>query len=128
MRPSSSRTTRVAKLAIEQRIQENALRFTFLRPSYFMENLNHDMSPLVMEDGVLTFRRGLGPANTLQMISGPDIGYFAADAFDDPDTFGGAKIELVGPLKLRLDYRFFLLRNALLPDNQRIYAGLALAF
>ncbi|WP_030666375.1 NmrA/HSCARG family protein [Streptomyces cellulosae] len=87
---------RLSKLAIEQRIQENELDFTFLRPSYFMENLNHDMSPLVMEDGVLTFRRGLGPTNTLQMISGPDIGYFAADAFDDPATFGGAKIELAG--------------------------------
>ncbi|GAB4106301.1 NmrA/HSCARG family protein [Micromonospora taraxaci] len=87
---------RLSKLAIEQRIVENGLPFTFLRPSYFMENLNHDMSPLVLVDGELVFRRGLGPTNTLQMISGPDIGYFAADAFDNPKRHIGAKIELAG--------------------------------
>lgn len=41
---------------------------------------------------------------------------------------GGAKIELAGPLKLRLDYRFFKLRGALEPNPQRLYAGLALGF
>ncbi len=42
---------------------------------------------------------------------------------------GGAKIELAGPLKLRLDYRVFKLRDAVAGGNpQRIYAGLALAF
>ena len=87
---------RLSKLAIEQRIVANELPFTFLRPSYFMENLNHDMSPLVLVDGELVFRRGLGPDNTLQMISGPDIGYFAADAFGDPDNHLGAKVELAG--------------------------------
>jgi len=41
---------------------------------------------------------------------------------------GGAKIALAGPLKLRLDYRYFKLRGALEPNAQRLYAGLALAF
>ena len=42
---------------------------------------------------------------------------------------GGAKIELAGPLKLRLDYRIFKLRDPVRDGNpQRIYAGLALAF
>lgn len=41
---------------------------------------------------------------------------------------GGAKIALAGPLKLRLDYRYFKLRRALAPDSQRLYAGLTLAF
>lgn len=42
---------------------------------------------------------------------------------------GGAKIGLAGPLKLRLDYRIFKLRDAVVKDNpQRVYAGLALAF
>ena len=41
---------------------------------------------------------------------------------------GGAKIALAGPLKLRLDYRIFKLRNALRTNPQRIYAGLALSF
>ena len=41
---------------------------------------------------------------------------------------GGAKIALAGPLKLRLDYRIFKLRNAIATNPQRFYAGLALAF
>ena len=41
---------------------------------------------------------------------------------------GGAKVALAGPLKLRLDYRYFRLRDALEPDAQRLYAGLTLGF
>lgn len=41
---------------------------------------------------------------------------------------GGAKIALAGPLKLKLDYRFFQLRNALSSRAQRLSAGLTLAF
>ena len=41
---------------------------------------------------------------------------------------GGAKVQVAGPLKLRLDYRFFRLRNALAENPQRLYAGLTLSF
>ncbi len=41
---------------------------------------------------------------------------------------GGVKIGLAGPLKLRLDYRFFKLRDALSENPQRAYAGLTLSF
>ena len=42
---------------------------------------------------------------------------------------GGAKIGLAGPLKLRLDYRVFKLRDSRVEGTpQRVYAGLALAF
>lgn len=41
---------------------------------------------------------------------------------------GGAKIALVGPLKLRLDYRYLRLRDALSENPQRLYAGLTLSF
>lgn len=42
---------------------------------------------------------------------------------------GGVKLTLVGPLRLRLDYRVFLLRGAPLHDKpQRFYAGLNLGF
>lgn len=42
---------------------------------------------------------------------------------------GGAKITLAGPLRLRLDYRAFLLRGSPLHDQfHRFYAGLNLAF
>ncbi len=42
---------------------------------------------------------------------------------------GGVKMSLLGPVKLRVDYRLFNLRGAPLHTNvQRIYAGLNLAF
>jgi len=41
---------------------------------------------------------------------------------------GGVKIGLAGPVKLRLDYRFFTLREALSENPQRAYAGLTLSF
>jgi opacity protein-like surface antigen len=41
---------------------------------------------------------------------------------------GGAKVKLAGPLKVRLDYRYFRLRDAMEPDAQRLYAGLTLGF
>ena len=41
---------------------------------------------------------------------------------------GGAKVKIAGPLKLRLDYRYFRLRDALEPDAQRLYAGVTLGF
>jgi len=42
---------------------------------------------------------------------------------------GGVKLTLAGPLRLRLDYRVFLLRGEPLHERpQRFYAGLNLAF
>lgn len=42
---------------------------------------------------------------------------------------GGVKVSLLGPLKLRLDYRLFTLQGSALHDKpQRVYAGLNLAF
>jgi opacity protein-like surface antigen len=42
---------------------------------------------------------------------------------------GGAKITLIGPLRLRLDYRVFRLRGSARQDNvQRFYAGINLKF
>lgn len=42
---------------------------------------------------------------------------------------GGVKVSLLGPLKLRVDYRLFTLKGSPLHDTQqRIYAGLNLMF
>jgi opacity protein-like surface antigen len=42
---------------------------------------------------------------------------------------GGAKITLAGPLRLRLDYRFFSLQGSAIQSRpQRFYAGVNLAF
>lgn len=45
------------------------------------------------------------------------------------NTGGGVKISLIGPIRLRVDYRAFTLRNgALTTPAHRIYAGLNLKF
>jgi opacity protein-like surface antigen len=45
------------------------------------------------------------------------------------NTGGGVKISLVGPLRLRLDYRLFRLgKGALQSPSHRVYAGLNLRF
>jgi len=45
------------------------------------------------------------------------------------NTGGGVKISLVGPIRLRVDYRVFTLKNgALTSPAHRIYAGLNLKF
>jgi opacity protein-like surface antigen len=55
-----------------------------------------------------------------------------ADVYEQNDVHvalgGGAKIQLIGPLKLRLDYRFFKLRDSRSENPQRVYAGLTLSF
>jgi hypothetical protein len=55
-----------------------------------------------------------------------------SDVYEHDDVHvaigGGAKIELMGPFKLRLDYRLFKLRDARSENPQRVYAGLTLAF
>jgi hypothetical protein len=46
-----------------------------------------------------------------------------------PNTGGGVKISLVGPLRLRVDYRVFKLNSdALYSPTHRIYAGINLKF
>jgi hypothetical protein len=64
--------------------------------------------------GAGLFREQLGPLSTLNV--GTNLG-------------GGVKISLVGPLRLRLDYRVFALAgNPLHANPQRFYAGLNLRF
>ncbi len=85
---------REAKLRIEERIRDHGLPATFVRPTYFMDNLNQ--YPPLLEDGELVYRRGLAPGATLQMIASEDIGFFAAEAFANGEAAVGAKIEVAG--------------------------------
>lgn len=88
---------REAKLRVEERVVEHGLAATFLRPAYFMENLNADMYPPILEDGALVYRRGLADGVKLQMIAAADIGVFAAQVFDEgPEATVGRHLELAG--------------------------------
>jgi uncharacterized protein YbjT (DUF2867 family) len=84
---------REAKLRIEERIRKHSLPATYVRPTYFMDNLSQ--YPPLLENGELVYRRGLAPGTSLQMIFSADIGFFAAACFDDRSSIG-AKIELAG--------------------------------
>lgn len=41
-------------------------------------------------------RKALGPEDEVQLIAVDDIGHASADAFDDPDRYVGAVVELAG--------------------------------
>lgn len=85
---------RESKLRIEQRVRERGLPATFIRPTYFMDNFS--MYPPLLEGGELVYRRALEPGRTLQMIASRDIGFFVAEAFDDPRRWIGECVELAG--------------------------------
>jgi hypothetical protein len=56
------------------------------------------------------------------------LGTFGHTGFA-PNTGGGVKISLIGPVRLRVDYRVFKLGSgALYSPAQRVYAGLNLKF
>jgi hypothetical protein len=88
-----------------------------------------------MGNVLLQTPRGLLP---VQLYATVGAGVYRAryDVLDDNDygvgtnVGGGAKIELIGPLRLRVDYRVFKLSGGDLVDStpQRIYVGANLAF
>jgi opacity protein-like surface antigen len=53
----------------------------------------------------------------------------ASETFVGTNIGGGVKINLAGPVRLRLDYRIFALRGSpLFANPQRLYAGVNVAF
>ena len=82
--------------------------------------------------------RGMLPKVQLYATIGGGYYRIRFEPFDVQDTGfgtnvgGGVKIDLVGPLRLRLDYRVFKLTNGstsrLSSTPQRFYAGANLAF
>ncbi|MFE9117261.1 NmrA/HSCARG family protein [Streptomyces sp. NPDC007172] len=79
---------------VEEHIAALGLPTTVLRPTMFIENFT-GMGP-VREDGELTLTLALAPDTTLQMIATEDIGHFAAEAFEHPETYLGRRIEIAG--------------------------------
>ena len=80
------------KYDIEQRVAELELPCTFLRPGSFMDEIGGEYLPV--KRGVIT-----GQADgdvRVPYVACRDIGAFARLAFDDPDTYIGRKLNLVG--------------------------------
>lgn len=82
-----------SKWQIEQYVRSLGLPATFLRPAYFMDNLNWSRERIL--NGTYE-SLGMSPDKPLQMIAVDDIGAFAALAFENPQAYIGQGIELAG--------------------------------
>lgn len=81
-----------SKNRIEQHIRNSGIRYTILRPVFFMENLLQVKDQV--EQGSFSFP--LKPETRLQMVAVTDIGHFVATAFERPGHFAGRAMELAG--------------------------------
>src|SRR5579872_6758602 len=79
-----------SKARIEDHIRATGLRYTIIRPVFFMENLLRMRN--IIEQGSLALP--LRPETRLQMIAVDDIGAFAAMAFERPSHWRGKTIEI----------------------------------
>ena len=93
----------------------------------------------VMFNGLVQTPKGIVPKVQLYATIGGGYYRIRFEALDVQDTGfgtnlgGGVKIDLVGPLRLRLDYRVFKLTEqfearGIEATSQRFYAGANLAF
>jgi uncharacterized protein YbjT (DUF2867 family) len=83
-----------SKFRVEEHIRGLGIRFTILRPVFFMENFG--MAGPREVNGELVLRTALAPDTKLQMIAVRDIGIFAALAFEGHDSVAGRAIEIGG--------------------------------
>jgi len=81
-----------SKARVEDHIRNTGLRYTILRPVFFMENL------FMMRDSIEAGKLSLplSPDTRLEMIAVDDIGEFAALAFLKPGHWQGRAIEIAG--------------------------------
>lgn len=93
----------------------------------------------IMFNGLVQTPRGVLPKVQLYATAGGGYYRIRFESIDAQETGfgtnvgGGVKIELAGPLRLRLDYRIFRLTDAFAINgvdatSQRVYAGANLAF
>jgi len=80
------------KARVEEHIRSSGLRYTFVRPAFFMENWL-SMRPAI-ENGAISMP--LDPDKRLQMIAVEDIGGVVAMAFEHPGKWQDRTIELAG--------------------------------
>jgi len=81
-----------SKFRIEEHLRGAGMRFTILRPVFFMENWL-GMRPAI-DGGVLALP--LDPETRLQMIAVDDIGGFVAMAFEHPGKWQDRAVDIAG--------------------------------
>jgi uncharacterized protein YbjT (DUF2867 family) len=83
-----------SKRRVEEYLAGLGLPVTFVRPAFFMDNLNS--SAPTADNGELVLRLPLPAGIPLQMIATRDIGRVAAAALLDPDRIPGHAVEIAG--------------------------------
>ncbi len=82
-----------SKWEVENYVRSLNLPATFLRPAYFMENLNWKREQIL---GGTYESMGMVPDKPLQIIAVDDIGGFAALIFENPQVYIGQGLEIAG--------------------------------
>ena len=83
-----------SKRRVEEHIERIGITATFVRPTFFYENLLG--RPPVSEDGTIVVRLPLADGIPLQMVAVDDIGLVAAAVIIDPDRVPGGAVEIAG--------------------------------
>lgn len=81
-----------SKMQIENSLRESGLPHTVLRPVEFMDNWRYSRADLLAGH----YRNPRDPAESHQWIAARDIGYFAAEAFDNPAHWLGRTETIAG--------------------------------
>jgi len=83
-----------SKRRVEEHIETIGIPATFVRPTFFYENLLR--TPPTLEDGSIVIRMPLADGIPLQMVAVDDIGVVAAAVVIDPDRVPGGAVEIAG--------------------------------
>lgn len=83
-----------SKRRVEEHIETIDLEATFVRPTFFYENLLRQ--PPALEDGTIVVRLPLADDIPLQMVGVKDIGAVAAAVLLDPTRVPGGSVEIAG--------------------------------
>ena len=81
-----------SKWEVENHVRELDLRYTILRPVFFMQNWE-GMRGMVLGG---TLAQPLDPDKPFQQVAVEDIGAFAAIAFENPERWIGREVDLAG--------------------------------
>src|SRR5215217_3715865 len=81
-----------SKWEIEEHVRASGVPYTVLRPVFFMQNWEYMREPVLGG----TLPQPLDPDKPFQTIDADDIGVFAAEAFEDPETWIGREVDIAG--------------------------------
>lgn len=101
-----------SKHAIERHVAALGLPCTVLRPSVFTDNFASLAFRTLM---LATWRTVLPRDYRLQMTAARDVGWFAAEAFRDPDAWIGREVEISGDALTLAETMRILRRQGLRP-------------